>query len=362
MGGGVLSACDHDYIQMHVTPSVVLKMTPPRSVAQSFYGGAPFMILKDAIFEASSAMRHMSELKKTHSEEDRGKSVHLFYTDGGGDHRTPFISVQKSYIAYFIEMDLDFLGGLRTPPYYSVLNPAERLNTCANGGLYGMTLARKEMSPETEKRIKNISSKKKWRNLQQDFEQGKEGAIDYSDIVKDSTKNCIDALKQRLESLIYKGNHIKVLKPSSKQEIRQTFESLDRIDSAFDWKDKKINKDKIMERTNVSDFYKKHVKVTQYAFQVKKCLDLNCKYHKPVRMDADTFQKIKWIPMPTPTEGDEKYKDFDNAYSETEIELTDKYRPGRNKDNKNENSEKPEKPPPGFYMGIDSGRHALFCE
>ena len=64
MGWGVLSACDHDYIQMHVTPSVVLKMTPPRSVAQSFYGGAPFMILKDAIFEASSAMRHMSELKK----------------------------------------------------------------------------------------------------------------------------------------------------------------------------------------------------------------------------------------------------------------------------------------------------------
>ena len=62
MGGGGLSACDHDYIQMHVTPSVVLKMTPPRSVTQSFYGGAPFIILKDAIFEASSAMRHMSEL------------------------------------------------------------------------------------------------------------------------------------------------------------------------------------------------------------------------------------------------------------------------------------------------------------
>ena len=125
-----------------------------------------------------------------------------------------------------------------------------------------------------------------------------------------------------------------MLKPSSKQEIHQTFESLDRIDSAFDWKDKKINKDKIMERTNVSDFYKKYVKVTKYAFQVKKCLYLNCEYHNPVQMDADTFQKIKWIPMPTSTEGYDKCKDFDAAYSDTQIEVKDKYRSGRNKDEK----------------------------
>ena len=80
--------------------------------------------------------------------------VHLFYTDGGGDHRTPFISIPKVYIACFIEMDLDFLGVVRFQPYYSVLNPEERLNTCANGGIYGIPLARKEISPETQQKSK----------------------------------------------------------------------------------------------------------------------------------------------------------------------------------------------------------------
>ena len=89
--------------------------------------------------------------------------------------------------------------------------------------------------------------------MQQYFEQGKEGPIDYSHIVKYITKNFVYALKQHFESLIFKDNNITVLKPSGTQEIHQTFESLDRIDSGFDWKDKDINKDKIMERTNVSD-------------------------------------------------------------------------------------------------------------
>ena len=66
--------------------------------------------------------------------------------------------------------------------------------------------------------------------------------------------------------------------------------------------------------------------------------------------------------MPTPAEGDEKYKAFDVAYSETQLELTDKYIPGKNNDARNENSEKPEKPPPAFYMGVNSARYSLFCE
>ena len=58
-------------------------------------------------------------------------------------------------------MELDFLCAGRTPSYYLVLNLAERLNTCTNGGLYGMHLARKDMSTEIEDKIKNMNSKKK---------------------------------------------------------------------------------------------------------------------------------------------------------------------------------------------------------
>lgn len=153
-----------------------------------------------------------------------------------------------------------------------------------------------------------------------------------------------------------------MLKASSIQEIHQTFESLDRIDSGFGWKDEKITKHDIMENPDVNNFYDKHVKVAQYAFQIKKCLDPNCKHHNPIQMDTDTFKKIKWLPMPTSAEGDEKYKTLDVAYSDTQVEVTDKHRPGKNNDTRNESSEKPEKPPPDFYMGINSARHALFCE
>ena len=97
----------------------------------------------------------MAELEKTDSMDH--SPIHMVYTDGGGDHRTPFISVQISYIAHFLNKDLDMLIAARTPPNLSVLNPIERVNSTLNIGLNGLALGRKELDPETEKRIKSLT-------------------------------------------------------------------------------------------------------------------------------------------------------------------------------------------------------------
>ena len=147
-------ATDHDHISMHLTPSVINVFNkPPRNISDSFYGGVMQVVLKCAIFESSSAKRHMVELEKAMASMDAASPIQLIYTDGGGDHRTPFISVQKGYIAHFLKMDLDMLVAARTPPNFSVLNPIERAMSVINLALYGLALARKRFSDKIENRL-----------------------------------------------------------------------------------------------------------------------------------------------------------------------------------------------------------------
>ena len=106
--------------------------------------------------------------------------------------------------------------------------------------------------------------------------------------------------------------------------------NLQRIDESIDWSDDSLTKRQIMGSSLVTEFYKDHVSVNQYCFQIKKCLNKNCKFHKPVRMDIEEFKKIKWLPMPTirPNSGvEEKYRTFEEAYKIDEIP-TDMGRPG----------------------------------
>ena len=88
---------------------------------ESFYGGNVNAIFKYSIFEPSTAKQHIVELEYLRSPESI-QSISMIYTDEGGYHRTPFISVQKSYIAHFLNQDLDMLVALRTPPNLSVIN------------------------------------------------------------------------------------------------------------------------------------------------------------------------------------------------------------------------------------------------
>ena len=78
-------------------------------------------------------------------------------TDGGGDRRVAYISVQKGYIALFFLLELDELTVCRTAADQSFKNPVERMHAIANKGLQSAGM-RENMSADMQKLIKNANS------------------------------------------------------------------------------------------------------------------------------------------------------------------------------------------------------------
>lgn len=143
---GQSSSLDHDNAFTHLTPSVSVLLEPPET-SKGWYGGIPTIILKDSIFEASSAFRHAVEFSKT-IQKFPDKPFLFIGSDGGPDHNLTYIQTILSYIALFLKLDLDFLHAVRTPPGLSVINPAERLMSLFNWSLYGTAFARDEVGDD----------------------------------------------------------------------------------------------------------------------------------------------------------------------------------------------------------------------
>jgi len=61
----LLGALDHDQQQkVSLTPSVYLNVEIPETVDDSFYRGQVTVLMKDSVFQPSSAFRHATELMK----------------------------------------------------------------------------------------------------------------------------------------------------------------------------------------------------------------------------------------------------------------------------------------------------------
>lgn len=155
VGLGGLTAADHDVIPMHLTPSVSIILSPPTN-EQSWYSGKPEVILKDSIFEASSAFRHATELLRRINSGER-RPILFLGTDGGPDHNVTNIQVILSLVAVFLESEADCLVAVRTPPHFSVINPVERLMSTLNYALTGVALARDILPWSEEKIVSHIS-------------------------------------------------------------------------------------------------------------------------------------------------------------------------------------------------------------
>lgn len=141
---------DHDFTKFLLTPSVSFLIDIPASMNGSFYTGTVFVGLKENCFEPSSPLRHMTELEGVLQTAGDSKPILLLYTDGGPDHRLTYVSVQVSLICLFLALNLDFLCAVRTPPYHSWKNPAERIMSVLNMGIQSVGIMRKETSSYEE--------------------------------------------------------------------------------------------------------------------------------------------------------------------------------------------------------------------
>lgn len=148
-----LRSLDHDNAFMHLTPSVNVLLEPPEN-QHGWYAGVPEIVLKESIFQPSTAFRHVAEIANRLDKHEK-KPFLFIGSDGGPDHNLTFIQTIMSYIALFLVLDLDFFFAVRTPPGLSIINPAERVMSHLNVGLYGTALARDDIGVN-EKYVRNV--------------------------------------------------------------------------------------------------------------------------------------------------------------------------------------------------------------
>ena len=130
------------------------------------------------------------------------------------------------------------------------------------------------------------------------------------------------------------------------------------------WTDKKLKKSEVLKIKNINSFYENHVVDTKYCFQIKKCNNKDCKFHKPIRMDKSYFNQVKWLPMPTisiKNTIEEKYDIFSEAYKSNDIP-SDKYIPdGDSKDNVDRDPAPSYKTQKQFSFVYSRARKIIWC-
>ena len=172
------------------------------------------------------------------------------YTDGGPDHRLTYVSVQIALIALFLELDLDFLCAVRTPPHNSWKNPAERIMNLA---LQGVGIARGQTAFEDHlQRCKNIKQIRDRAKTVPGLE------IDILDSLE-RPKRLLSCLFQRL---MLKEEPFSVFTPASEEVISSLWENIQQIDSSLERKD--TTQKLIQDKKQLIDFLESHCKVRHY--------------------------------------------------------------------------------------------------
>lgn len=217
---GEISAADHDFTKLSLTPSVTLFVDIPNNISESFYDGKVYVCYKDTVFQPSSALRHSTEffnLVKHQYQNQPFPAILSLYTDGGPDHRCTFGSVQVALICLFLAGDFDMLIAVRTAPHHSWCNPAERVMSVINYGLQGVAIEREKMTKELEDEFENLNT----------LEDIRERSKDNPNL-KTELEKCIIAvqelLRERTEHLTWKNEAFDTENPASDLEINEMFE------------------------------------------------------------------------------------------------------------------------------------------
>ena len=158
--GPQVQALDHDFHVHGIVPSVAFFVDMPEDDSGTFFRGHTFVTNKDKVTQPSHAMRHaakVTNLVHTHFSDDSHSSckpIAVVVSDSGPD-RVTFGSVKASALTLFRALDLDMLVCVRTCPYQSWQNIAERIMSTLNLALQNVSLARTKMSHACEQKIKN---------------------------------------------------------------------------------------------------------------------------------------------------------------------------------------------------------------
>ena len=302
-----LKALDHDFHIHGIVPSVSFAVNIPESAEDSFYSGKPYVTLKDKVIQPSSALRHAAEQYKILSTDFPDSHVLLLVSDGGPDHRLTYSSVQVCLLSVFVHLDLDMLVAVRTCPYQSWNNIAERVMSTLNLGLQNVALCRKAMPVEFEKAVAN-------KNTLADIRETIKKTPHLEAQLLDSMAQPIVHLSQRFMAMKIKEDRVKLSEPAQDEEISANFEKIHVIDP--DISANRLRKEDLKHNTALHEFMRKHCRLSPYVFQVKKCLDPSCSYCKehPIQVTSEQFSSLHYLPLPLLDASKTSYLPFETSY------------------------------------------------
>ena len=237
----------------------------------------------------------------------------MVYTDGGPDHHVNFLSVQLWHIAIFLARDLDCLIAVRTPPYNSWKNPAERVMSELNLVLQGVGLARARMGTNLEKSMENCNSLKAIREAASLNPQLK-------DALNDSLEPVIILLSSLFQRLKLKDEPFTVFTSATPDDLEELQAVLIQLQPDIDLA--KVSKKNLPSLPHLQSFITHCCKCTHYSFSILKCGSTDCSICRPPRLPKEIFDTLHHIPNPI-REGD-VYKPFSEVYG---TETTEKDRP-----------------------------------
>ena len=270
---------DHDFCKFSLIPSVVFINEIPPTCEGSWYIGQVYDGIKDAVFEASSPIRHAAELYNILKSRDDSHPMLFIYSDGGPDHRLTYLSVQLSLIALFIKLDLDVLIAGRTAPSHSWANPVERVMSVLNIGLQSVGVMRAKVGDNLEKALVKCSSLKEihveWAHYKEDVK-----------LSLSPTKELISDVLKRLE---LKRKKFEIFNSASDEEISDLWDCLLKIDRSLS-QDVNISQSTLKSFPSLVEFISHCCTFRKYSLTIKKCGKSDCTICTPVNMDPEVFK------------------------------------------------------------------------
>ena len=265
-----IKALDHDFHLAGVVPSVAFFPNIPKQGRDSFYSGSVVVTLKDKVLQPSHALRHSIELSNiVKNRGDNTKQVVLLISDGGPDHRLTFLSVKVAMIALFRSLDLDMLIAIRTCPYQSWTNLAERVMSTLNLALQNVSLARAAMDPELEAMIQS-------KTTLTDLPDAISTSPALAAAFRDSMSFVIVRLTQRFNQMKLKEDPVECANAASDEEVDEFFTLLHFIEPSLS--PNNLTKAILKTSPALQKFLDTYCSSSHYVFQIRKCLDTSCYY------------------------------------------------------------------------------------
>ena len=131
-----------------------------------------------------------------------------------------------------------------------------------------------------------------------------------SDVLRDSMAQPLMTVGRRFQPMKVKGNPIKLSVPVNEAQITEQFQHALFVDPSLSPSD--LTAKSLKKAEAYQKFIKSHCHSSQYIFQIKMCSDATCFYclQHPVRLPADIFKSLSFLPLPLLDDSKEHYQKF----------------------------------------------------